>query len=407
MSQQDSDPSKWSWKIWRRENVYPALLSAGLSLMIALATAACFMLAVGGGVLAPDRNAPAEPAPPPVVKVVAGDDTDIDEQPFGATGWISRPDVADSYADNLPFGSFRETPAFKAARGDDPEDVFLWEHGRKVLGHLIPTENQGSVGSCVSFGTNMAIQTSICVLIAEGSANTEYKDLVEEVTYGGSRVEIGGGKIRGDGSIGAWAARFVKEYGVVARGKYGDYDLSSYSESRARKYGKDGVPDQIEQIAREFPVKEVTRCGSWEEVKRAIQNGYPIAVCSDQGFNRQRDKDGFSRPQGTWHHCMCILGVKGGNRAAGYILNSWGKNWINGPVGVGNPPPGGFWADARVIDRMARQGDTWAFSGFEGFPRQELDWFAIGNRDRDPLRRLTRPQVVGRLTDIAPYTLAP
>ena len=41
--------------------------------------------------------------------------------------------------------------------------------------------------------------------------------LSPEVIYGGSRVEIGGGRIRGDGSIGAWAARWVRDYGVVPR----------------------------------------------------------------------------------------------------------------------------------------------------------------------------------------------
>src|SRR5437763_1529398 len=77
-------------------------------------------------------------------------------------------------------------------------------------------------------------------------AAEEYRDLAQEVIYGGSRVEVGGGRLRGDGSVGAWAAKFVHDYGVVPRGVHGRYDLSRYDERRCREYGARGVPGDLE-----------------------------------------------------------------------------------------------------------------------------------------------------------------
>jgi hypothetical protein len=30
-----------------------------------------------------------------------------------------------------------------------------------------------------------------------------------------------------------------------------------------------------------------------------------------------------------------------------------------------------------VLDRMLGEGDSWAFSGFAGFPARKLDWYAM------------------------------
>ena len=34
------------------------------------------------------------------------------------------------------------------------------------------------------------------------------------------------------------------------------------------------------------------------------------------------------------------------------------------------------WPDAAVLDRMLAEGDSWAFSGFDGFKARKLDWYA-------------------------------
>ncbi len=303
-------------------------------------------------------------------------------------GWIDDPESVQAIAESLPIASFAQTPAFRQEYAG-PDDVFLWDAARKVLGHTLPPRDQGSVGSCVSFGTASAVEALLLIQIAAGGAQ-EYHDLAQEVIYGGSRVEIGGGHVRGDGSVGAWAAKWCQQYGVVARGKYGRYDLTQYSEATCRQFGRSGVPAEIEPEARQHPVRGITQVGSAAEAKRALQNGYPIAVCSNQGFSQQRDTQGFARAQGSWAHCMALLGYQGGARPGFWIQNSWGDRYHTGPKGAGDPPEGGFWADAAVVDRMLRQGDSWAYADAAGFPARKLDWFAQRRRQHQPLFALVQ-----------------
>jgi hypothetical protein len=292
-----------------------------------------------------------------------------------ATGWVSDPDAVEQVARALPERYFRTTEAGR--EGDIPTDVFLWETCRKVTGDLLPARNQGQVGSCVSFGTASAVEHLQCVQIALGSPE-EYRDLAQEVIYGGSRVQVGKGRIRGDGSVGAWAAKFVKDWGVVSRGRYPGYDLSAYSESICRQFGNAGCPAALETVAREHPVKAIAQVKTTEEARRALASGYPIAVCSNQGFGSTRDEEGFARAQGSWAHCMAIVGYQtSGPRKGFFILNSWGTGWIKGPTGKGNPSPAGFWAEESVVARMLAADDSWAFSDVKGFPARRIDWFAM------------------------------
>ncbi len=289
-------------------------------------------------------------------------------------GWVRDPAAVDAVASELKAPAFRDTPAFRAVY-DGPDDVFLWDACRKATGDLLPPRDQKAVGSCVGFGTASAVEHLLCVQIANG-AGEDFHDLAQEVIYGGSRVEIGGGRIRGDGSVGAWAAKWVTRYGVVPRGLFGPRDLRTYSEARCREYGRTGVPDDLEPLARRHPVKAVSNVRSWDECRAAVRNGYPVAVCSDQGFTMARDRDGFARPSGSWAHCMAVVGVQGGRRPGAFVLNSWGPSAHTGPRGAGDPSPAGFWADAAVVDRMLQQGDSWAFGHAVGFPAQKLNWYA-------------------------------
>ena len=293
-------------------------------------------------------------------------------------GWVDDRAQVQAITGTIPDPHFQATEAFQSEYAG-PDDVFLWDAARQVLGDLIPPRDQKDVGSCVSFGTAAAVEHLICVQIANG-AREEYRDLVQEVIYGGSRVEIGGGRVRGDGSVGAWAAKFVTDYGVLPRGVFGRFDLRSYSVARCREFGNAGVPDELEPEARKHPVKAVANVRTWAEARAAVRNGYPLIVCSSQGFAMARDADGFCQPRGVWMHCMALVGVRGGQRPGGFLLNSWGAAAHSGPRGVGDPSPAGFWADAAVLDRMLKQGDSWAFSNFRGFPARKLDWYAASSR---------------------------
>jgi hypothetical protein len=297
-------------------------------------------------------------------------------EPWEFGGWIHDPLAVSQVAELQPEPRFGDTPA-----GMDntplPDHVFLWDAARKVLGHLLPPRSQGSIGTCVSFGTARAVELTMLCEIAAGE-HEHFREVCTEPIYGGSRVEIGKGRLgRGDGSIGAWAAEFVKSYGIMERAVHGSYDLSEYSVELSRKWGNAGIPADIEDLSRLHPIRAITEINSWEEAKRALASGYGISVCSNQGFSMDRDRDGFARPRGRWAHCMALTGYQTGRREGGRLDNSWGPSVHTGPVGAGDPGPEGFWADADVIDEMLSQNDSWAFSAFDGFPShptKSIDW---------------------------------
>jgi hypothetical protein len=281
---------------------------------------------------------------------------------------------------------FSATPAGFALTGD--QDVFLWQAVRKVNNRgppWYPNVNQQSVGCCVGCAFKHCVDVCQAMQIVQGR-RAEWKPVSVEVIYGGSRVEVGGGRISGDGSIGAWAAKWVKDYGVVPMEKFESADLTTFSPARARQFGRSGVPADLEKVARDHPVKGVALVKSWADVKRAVTQGYPVVVCSDQGFRMERDADGFCAPQGTWSHAMAIAGVRSGNREGAFILNSWGDRAHTGPAWPADAPVAGFWVEARVIDRMVRQGDSFALSDLVGFPARDVkpDWFV--ERRPEPLR---------------------
>ena len=155
----------------------------------------------------------------------------------GAMGWHNDPAEVASIVAGLPIKAFQWTPAFQAVT---PDHAYLWESAIKATGAQIPARNQGQVGSCTAFGGACADEYLQCVQIVSGTCACQFKTVAQEVIYGGGRVQIGGGKMRGDGSTGAWTAQWVQKYGIVPRGVYGSIDLTSYSEARCRQYGNSG-----------------------------------------------------------------------------------------------------------------------------------------------------------------------
>lgn len=302
------------------------------------------------------------------------------DAPYSPTqGWVKDDAQIAANLDDTKTLQFAQTPAGKALLGDD--DVFLWQAVRKVNNRGPPwysNVNQQSVGCCVGCGFKHAADVVQAVQILGGSKE-QWKPLSVECIYGASRIDIGRGQINGDGSLGRWAADAVQKVGCAPMEKIGAADLTTFSPARAREYGSRGVPADVKAVAKDHPVKGAALVTSWADAKRAIGQGYPIAVCSDQGFTMQRDATGRCRPQGQWMHCMAIIGTraaKDGRAEGGFILNSWGDSAHTGPVWPADAPVAGFWADAAVIDRMLRQGDSFALSGFTGFPKRviPLNW---------------------------------
>lgn len=280
---------------------------------------------------------------------------------------------------------FSETEAGQAdAVGDADGNAFLWNIVAKGFGGQIPTLDQGGVGSCVGNGWAQGINYVIAIQAAlnRGPPIDGKVVIPAEVVYGGSRVNANGGRapLVGDGSNGSWAARFVTETGVCSRGIYGPYDVTKYSESACRALGRAGIKGELLDACKKNVVSAAL-VNSADDIKKALLQGYTVPICSDVGFAGQssRDADGFLKARGSWPHCLLVIGYRK-DKNGFCILNSWGDNWVSGPLGPGNPPPGSFWITFETMDRIAKQGDSFAVSAVKGFPRKKLnadDWIAV------------------------------
>jgi hypothetical protein len=276
-----------------------------------------------------------------------------------------------------------KTPCF-AASGRPLQDsgvgktALLYTALEKVCGKF-PVHNQ-TIGDCVSHGWMTPVDTIMAIDVLKGISEWRGESATESA-YALSRVEIGGGRLgSGDGSVGSWMAEAVQQYGTLRRMKYLTVDLSVYSGQRAKAWGmpRAGLPDELEPLAREHPVKTTSLVTSYEQVRDALANGYPIAVCSSQGFTETRDAEGFARPSGRWEHCMALLAIDDNPKRPGALcMNSWGPDWIRGPIRH-NQPPGSFWVDATVINSMvSRNPDSYVVASVVGYPVQTLDYLAI------------------------------
>lgn len=243
------------------------------------------------------------------------------------------------------------------------------------------------IGDCVSWGWAHGCDISLAVDKLTGESG-DWKPAATEALYGGGRVE-GRGRPEGsggwsDGSYGSAQASFMTKFGVVYRVNFPElgYDLTKYSASRAKQWGNWGCGGQgdhgrLDAIAKHHPVRQVALVRTFEEAAAAIDSGYPVPVCSGQGFSSRRDKDGFCAPSGHWAHCMVLIGTRY-DRPGLLCLNSWGPDWVSGPKWPEDQPDGSFWIDKEIVNRMLSGNDSFAVSRIKGFPkrklRHELGW---------------------------------
>jgi hypothetical protein len=362
----------------------------------AVCLALCLVAMVATVYLVQPEPAPStEDAPTPLPVAMQGAAPGGEDQPlFG--GWIDDAEAREAVKRGLPAEEryFGDTPAGRAVMGDD-KDVLLSDGVKMLIGKHLPARNQNPIGSCVGFASTSAVEYLLCLQALErGMGPDAFRDLAQEVLYALSRVEIGGGRIPGDGSVTAWAGEAARRYGVIWRAVHGKYDLTKYSPALCRSWGRSGLPDELEPLAKQAPVKGISFARNATEMAKAIRQGYPMAMGSVVGFGSRgpwtRDADGFLRASGQWGHCMAVIGVIGGNRPGFLFLNSWGPDWVRGPTGKYDLPPGSFFVDWNTADRMAREGDCVIFSDAVGFPARD-PWFIL---KANPVPAVRREHVV-------------
>lgn len=296
-------------------------------------------------------------------------------------GYLPNPEETRKFVASLP--PSRQTFAAAAPNlmdDDDESDAFPYRAVASCVGmegKRMHARNQGSVGSCVGNATATAMDISAAgEIIYKREPERWVAPFAADGNYALGR-DISGNLGRWDGSYGGAASKGIR-YGTLHMLKYGEHDLTKYSAQRCRDWAARGVPEEVKKAAREHPCKTTALVATCEELRASLQNEYGCNVCSGQGFSSKLDKDGFARPSGSWSHSMAIIAYRGkkSGRRGFLIWNSWGDKWNGGPIWPNDMPWGSFWCDWEVMQSMLRGRDTFAYSNYDGFKRQKIDWYS-------------------------------
>lgn len=309
------------------------------------------------------------------------------------SGWREDPDEVNRLCATMPQPCFMNgTP-----KGNDP--VLLYEIYREIAGED-DLAYQG-IGDCVSWGFKhlvdyiqaTEIHREINDLSAiQGLKGDDLKEATEkklygfqmsasEPIYGLSRVEVGGQRgSYSDGSVGAWAAKAIQQYGTLSYKRLAELGQGGvYDAKRAKEWGAKGLPDALEPEAFKHVVGTTSLVTNFNDAAHLVENGYGIAVCSNVGFENGgrgsqtlRDEQGFASPRGRWNHCMFFNAVRY-DRPGLCLVNQWPPAAFAGPLAL-NQPKNSFWVDEKVVNLMLGQRDSWTASGHRGYPLRPLTY---------------------------------
>jgi hypothetical protein len=137
-----------------------------------------------------------------------------------------------------------------------------------------------------------------------------------------------------------------------------------------------GVPKSLEKVAQQNPLLMAVKIdGGWDQATDCLSQGYPVMIGSSIGYNSRRNSSGLLEQGGSWNHATLLWGYDTKSATeVGCIANSWPRNWISGPTYKYKAPSSGFWTEARNVDRMLRQGNSYALSDIYGYPLRSTDY---------------------------------
>lgn len=290
-------------------------------------------------------------------------------------GYSPDRDATDAFLASLPKPTLAQAGPDLAL--DEKRDVFLGDY----LLRCDPGWKRGAqkIGSCVGWGWALSCDILACCDVLMRNEPEVYGGRVLEASvYAFSRVEVRGQRnLGGDGSYGGAAAKAVTKFGTLHYGiEYAGERFTDNSGLREKEWGRDGVPDRLEPFAAKHKVSSVALVTDFEQAAKAIQNGYPVAVCSMRGFSMTM-RDGYLTPMGSWAHCMMFAGVRWSPKPALLCVNSWGDCYTGS---VDPKLPAQFqrsagWVEAATCTSMLKGEDSFALSGYSGFaPRTLPDW---------------------------------
>ena len=276
--------------------------------------------------------------------------------------------------------------------------AWLWKVVEAQLGEPFLVHDQ-KTGSCVGQGFAQGMHYLQAV---EAWQNGESEEVLVPYfwlwNYGISRwiIEPNGGQ--GEGSFGSAIAEAGAKYGMFAYKGMDSHNLPKWDDQggNGRTWGEREEmrhshinPNSekwrhMREAGASHLMKTSALLKSADEVRDAICNGYPVTTASNWGgkmqcpIKYQGTPDAYLRNDrsDTWPHQMVLIGwwdhPKDGELF--YCKNSWSKR-AHGVCPTG-APVGGFWMPKKDVQGIAneRYGELIAYSQYEGYKAQQLDW---------------------------------
>lgn len=299
-------------------------------------------------------------------------------------GWIP-PDDRTSEEQQIVEATIAEMPRFEISgrKSDDPKKAVMWECSKVVNnGQHFRTFYQ-KTGSCVGNGGGQATWYLSAVEVVRLKDPEQALLPFYLLPYGRSRM-YAGMRGRGDGSFGSAFAKAIRTDGVLPANteglpKYTDEGGISWGSSAEYEWSDgEAIAAKWLEKSRKYIVKTTAQLKSADDAREALRNYYPCTIASDWGGQMSPSvQDGvlLNRRVTTWQHQMSLQGWWDHPTLGEifYILNSWGVGAHGQPPD--DSPPGGFWVKKADVENIVRQGDSFAFSQFDGFPAQDLSWY--------------------------------
>jgi hypothetical protein len=252
-------------------------------------------------------------------------------------------------------------------------------------------------GSCVGNGLGMALWQ------LAGVQRVKLGDMISMllplwlIPYGKSR-ELAGMHNKGDGSQGSTAAAAARDFGTppsdmpeAPKWTLVEGGICFGGPTEIKYSTLAGIDKKLIDGAKPHLCRTVAQVKSADSVRDAIVNGHSVTIASTWGgMMKGVVEEGvlMNKRVTTWPHQMCVLAWWEHDKLGEifWIQNSWGANMFG--VCPSGAPLGGFWVRKADMDFIARQGDSFAFSSFVGYPAQDMELDFYVRRDRSEEDRL-------------------
>jgi len=240
------------------------------------------------------------------------------------------------------------------------------------------------IGDCLAWSQAHCMDLESAVNVHLRGRKEEIRaQIATETTYGFMRVQAPA-RIHNntpDGATPPAAAQAALSFGCCHRLEYKmgptSIDLSYYQSKRAKEFGRRGTPRWLHNSAAQHLCEDAILVTSFDEAVSLLSAGYSISnAAPNNPIYTQRDRAGFGTQQIQRPHAMNYIGYRHGRRPGLFKSNTGHGRHVTGPRVPTDMPDVlaacSSWEDAETSETILRQGWSYAYTGFKGFPLTTL-----------------------------------